>query len=427
MLRTTLALGGGLLGLLAFVSVANAAPEPPTEEAVQSKIERAMAFYRSKGDAFSLEDPEFHAVLDGELADVDPAECDLPKIMSMQMLWAYSPNAKPTWIARIREIGAEGDWLGAAGALAGSGDREAGMAMLDGRDLAAVEDERLGEAMALLSMMDDETLASMRGTLVAIGKRMPTEGAGELLAWSEFPAMLGRAGVDKADRDEMRSRLLGAMRAAAETADERGKARLDRTVAFLDGAAGRGELIGHNAPAVEFRWKSVDEPWHCFGCMKGKVVVVDFWATWCGPCVGSFPNVRELVDYYKGYDVVVLGVTSEQGNVIFRDERGRVETDSFEKECELMAEYVKAMDVTWPVAFTETDVFNPDFGVRGIPHVAIIAPDGKVAYNGMHPAGDMAEKVEKINGLLEKAGLKHPPAWTPKAEETEASEDAPAA
>ena len=92
-----------------------------------------------------------------------------------------------------------------------------------------------------------------------------------------------------------------------------------------------------------------------------------------------------------------------------------------------MAEYVKAMDVTWPVAFTETDVFNPDFGVRGIPHVAIIAPDGKVAYNGMHPAGDMAEKVEKINGLLEKAGLKHPPAWTPKAEETEASEEAPAA
>ncbi|MGA0287351.1 MAG: hypothetical protein ACO3QA_09995, partial [Phycisphaerales bacterium] len=144
MLRTTLALGGGLLGLLAFVSVANAAPEPPTEEAVQSKIERAMAFYRSKGDAFSLEDPEFHAVLDGELADVDPAECDLPTIMSMQMLWAYSPNAKPTWIARIREIGAEGDWLGVAGALAGRGARDAERRQPLGRDVEQPTAQQVG-------------------------------------------------------------------------------------------------------------------------------------------------------------------------------------------------------------------------------------------------------------------------------------------
>ena len=36
-----------------------------------------------------------------------------------------------------------------------------------------------------------------------------------------------------------------------------------------------------------------------------------------------------------------------------------------------------------------------DFGVQGIPHVAIIGPDGKVAYNGLHPAGDKAEKIEK--------------------------------
>ena len=57
--------------------------------------------------------------------------------------------------------------------------------------------------------------------------------------------------------------------------------------------------------------------------MKGNVVVVDFWATWCGPCVGSFPQVKELVEYYKGYNVTVLGLTSPQGAVNFRDERGR--------------------------------------------------------------------------------------------------------
>ena len=105
----------------------------------------------------------------------------------------------------------------------------------------------------------------------------------------------------------------------------------------------------------------------------------------------------------------MLGVTSEQGNVIFRDERGKKNAENFEQECEMMTDYVKAMEVTWPIAFSTQEVFNPDFGIRGIPHVAIIAPDGKVAYNGLHPANPLEGKVEKINGLLKKAGLKHPP------------------
>ena len=73
-----------------------------------------------------------------------------------------------------------------------------------------------------------------------------------------------------------------------------------------------------------------------------------------------------------------------------------------------MAEYVKAMDITWPIAFAKEDVFNPDFGVRGIPHVAIIGADGKTAYNNLDPRDPMTEKVKKINGLLMKAGLPHP-------------------
>ena len=46
---------------------------PPTEEEIKTKIEAAMTFFREKGDDFSLEDPEFHAVLDAQLEGVDPA------------------------------------------------------------------------------------------------------------------------------------------------------------------------------------------------------------------------------------------------------------------------------------------------------------------------------------------------------------------
>ena len=95
----------------------------------------------------------------------------------------------------------------------------------------------------------------------------------------------------------------------------------------------------------------------------------------------------------------------------FRDERGQVKCASNEEEFAQMAEYVKAMDITWPIAFAKEDVFNPDFGVRGIPHVAIIGADGKTAYNNLDPRDPMTEKVKKINGSSDESRTAPPPAF----------------
>ena len=192
---------------------------------------------------------------------------------------------------------------------------------------------------------------------------------------------------------------------------------------FINGAdrpAGLKSLEGKPAPELVLDAWIGDET--SLEKLRGKVVVVDFWATWCGPCVASFPDVAELVKYFDGYDVVFLGVTSPQKRVFFRDERGRQDAEDFAAECKMMADYKKSMGMTWPIVMTKQNVFNPDFAIEGIPHVAIIGADGKVAYNGMHPAGDPAEKVEKINGLLEKAGKKTPGPWKPKAEKPNADQ-----
>ncbi|MCA9284863.1 MAG: TlpA family protein disulfide reductase [Phycisphaerales bacterium] len=211
-----------------------------------------------------------------------------------------------------------------------------------------------------------------------------------------------------ADRfNAARESLVAALTAAAAKADPKDGEKLMAAVKRLDSAAMRGELLDHPAPPLTFTWvrdANGTPAWHALEDLKGKVVVLDFWATWCGPCVASFPNVRELREHYSADDVAIVGVTSLQGAVYWK---GKPKTDTTGKpdlEKELMADYMKEMDMTWTVAFTDEEVFNPDYDVSGIPHVAIIDANGVLRWNNLHPAQPFSEKAEKIDALLREAG-----------------------
>jgi thiol-disulfide isomerase/thioredoxin len=188
---------------------------------------------------------------------------------------------------------------------------------------------------------------------------------------------------------------------------------MDRLIAGLEAEAKAAQiqaaLIGKPAPELHFKWSNV-AGLKTLSALKGKVVILDFWATWCGPCVASFPNVRELAAHYQDLDVAIVGVTSLQGMV-----RGltpdTIDTkDDPARELALMTDYIKAKEITWTVAFSEEEVFNSDYGIRGIPYIAIVAPDGTVRRTGLHPSMPAGEKYAMIDAILKEFGKKLPAA-----------------
>lgn len=178
-------------------------------------------------------------------------------------------------------------------------------------------------------------------------------------------------------------------------------------VGDLERRAAAKNLVGQAAPELNFTWAS-RAGLKTLGALKGKVVVLDFWATWCGPCVASFPAMRELAARYRDYAVEILGVTSIQGRVMGLDS-GPVDTQGDPaKEMSLMTDYIKAREVTWPIVFSAEPVFNPDYGVEGIPHMVLIAPDGTVRHTNLDPRDPLGDKSAKIDALLKEFRLKSP-------------------
>ncbi|HBJ39058.1 MAG TPA: hypothetical protein DDZ51_30795 [Planctomycetaceae bacterium] len=137
--------------------------------------------------------------------------------------------------------------------------------------------------------------------------------------------------------------------------------------------------------------------------LRGKVVLIDFWAVWCGPCIMTFPHLIDWQEKYSDRGLVILGATRFY-NYKWDDEAGRAvrgEDVSNEDELVMLEKFRELHKLQHGFFITpENSDYQKTFGVTGIPHAVLIDKSGKIALvrigSGEANARDIEAKIKEL-------------------------------
>jgi thiol-disulfide isomerase/thioredoxin len=129
---------------------------------------------------------------------------------------------------------------------------------------------------------------------------------------------------------------------------------------------------------LDLKYTAVDGTTVDLSKMRGKVVLVDFWATWCGPCVGEVPNVVAAYQKYHGKGFEIVGVSLDQDK-------------------EAMLAFTKEHGMMWPQYFDGKgwdNAISKGYGIDSIPAMWLVDKKGMVATTDGRD--DLSGQVEKL-------------------------------
>ena len=131
-----------------------------------------------------------------------------------------------------------------------------------------------------------------------------------------------------------------------------------------------------DAGGVDFSLPDVAGRIHHLSDHRGKWVVVNFWATWCGPCMAEIPELVRFHERHKDRDAVVVGVNFEE-----------IETPA-------LAEFIARMRIDYPVVRAGDTPLLPFEPLKGLPSTFFVDPRGALAAGHVGPV--TAEAIEEF-------------------------------
>lgn len=146
------------------------------------------------------------------------------------------------------------------------------------------------------------------------------------------------------------------------------------------------EILGSTAPEISVRTWINGEATN-LEAMRGRVVLLEFWATWCKPCAEMFPKLRKLDAEHRAGGLEVIALTRHYMAY-------RATAESQEEELALMSKVVREHDLGFRVGVAEDERTQELYGATGLPTLALIDRRGVVRY--AHFGGGDDPKFQEI-------------------------------